>query len=187
MGTRAKIKFKTKAIRFRGVTFEDFDSSCLIKVGLNSKSWPQIAMKLDVAGLSPEISQGKTQTFIRVNALADVCRDIIAGHKMGRKTKPIWFLIGAIPIVVIAGTILLGHKVSPATTKITHEIDSSCSEEMIIGWLEGRTNSGEVKLLETSVLGGITAGSIQCKDSRYKYTLGSKEPKRVLNLELLDS
>jgi hypothetical protein len=128
----------------------------------------------------------------RVNLIVsedlETVQRLLAGRASNSKL-PKFALAGiGIPILAVLCVVPLGNvaKVSHPV-KVSKKVIDTCSPDAISSWIEGAGESGYIKALSTSVLGGVTVGTLECKGSRYSYTLGSEEPKRVLKLQKLDS
>jgi hypothetical protein len=113
---------------------------------------------------------------------------LLAGRATKSKLSKVFLAGIGVPIVALLSFVPLGSGASVThPEKVSKNVIEPCSAQSISGWIEGSGESGVIKALSTSVLGGVTVGTLDCNGSRYSYTLGSEEPKRVLKLQKLDS
>ncbi|MEN9609168.1 MAG: hypothetical protein RLZZ06_1099 [Actinomycetota bacterium] len=150
-------------------------------------AWPIAANRLDQVGYLHDLSWGKGAVAMQSEADPELIATVLTGHRAKPKTRRYLLVTAIVPLLIVFSVIPLGkspvvlHPKQAAQTNL-------CSAEQLTKWLEGDiTSDPKVKLRGATILGGVTAGVIQCGQSRYSYTLGSKEPKRVLNFVKLDS
>jgi hypothetical protein len=153
-----------------------------------NNSWPKFANRLRSLGFLSGIQTQSKQTRLFVSVDFETIQGLLASH--ARKSRVSRSVIAgvAVPVAAILCFVPLGGKsVVQKPPKSLHKTAEPCSLEVIRKWIEGSDESNEIKALSTSVLGGVTVGTLECEDGRYSYTLGSEEPKRVLKLQKLDS
>ena len=187
MGIRAFESSTSKPITFGSFRLSTNQGDITIRLKAKAVPWPVTASRLDKAGLLKSIQVCGNEVQLNSAADEEQVKQLLAGHRKSRKPKLRYLFVPLVPILVIASLLPLGHSMKGAAEHLSG-VKQECSDEVISKWLEGGIqNVKQLSLISTTVLGGVTSGTLQCKDSRYSYTLGSKEPKRVLNLKRLDS
>ena len=150
-------------------------------------AWPIAAYRLDQVGYLHGLSLDKGAVAMESEADPELIATVLTGHRAKPRTRRVLLVIAIVPILIVFGVIPLGRSSVVSHRKQVAQT-VPCSAEQLTKWLEGgNTSDPKVKLRGATILGGVTAGVIECGQSRYRYTLGSKEPKRVLNLVKLDS
>ncbi len=188
MGSHIKGRNKQQAVRIGRTKWIESHEGFSFRVPQTSTAWPHLLKRFEIAGFKANVDVKKRATTISVSASESQLRAILGGHARQNRVSKVWVVI---PLVLILG-VLASIPLVPATSKTPPAkpegpTTDQCAESNIIQWLQGKSTSSAIQPLEISLLGGITAGTVQCKGSRYRYTLGSKEPKRVLNLIRLDT
>ena len=174
--------------RISGLRLNTNQLNTRIRHGFLSKPWPQLANKLDSLGWLESISITNGEVLIDSVADPNLISQVIAGHRTKSKIHKPMVLSIAVVVLIVLSLIPLGKSPKVVPKQVASAKLSPCSDSLIEQWLEGHLIKGSpIKALDTSILGGVTAGIVECKGARYSYTLGSKEPKRVLNLRKLDS
>jgi hypothetical protein len=187
MGIRAYETNASKPISFGNFRLFTDMGETTIRLKSKAVAWPVTASKLDKVGLLKSIQFSGNEVQLSSAADEDQVKRLLTGHRKSRKLRLRYLLVPVIPAVVTASLVPLGPAQNVATEHLSLA-KQECSDELITKWLEGNDQkASHLNLISTTVLGGVTSGTLQCKDSRYSYTLGSKEPKRVLNLKRLDS
>lgn len=177
----------TKPVRFAGLRLFESDEFIGISFDHLGTPWPILARKLEGHGVLAGIEFQGGKITLRTSAQMPFLRALVQGH--GKKPRLPKFLLAAtaIPVVVIASMVPLG--VESEKTTVVEKISpvNPCNVSQLTNWLEGKGDGAHISPLETSVLGGVTVGILECSGSRYSYTLGSGDTKRVLKLQKLDS
>lgn len=159
----------------------------MITFGKLGLGWPALAKKLDNQGVLAGIELKSGRVSLTTSADLPLLRALVQGH--GRKSKfvpivsglALFVVIGATSFLTLVGNVKQGKIVKPDT------VVNPCDYSMLRKWLTGTAENNHVQLKQSSILGGISSGVIECEGTRYSYTLGSEEPKRVLKLQELDS
>lgn len=179
---------ESRSIRISGYrALQHLDALELVANRSNS-SWPKFAKRLQVLGFLNGIETTGDRTSLFVSLDVETVQGILAGRAR-RKKIPIWMGFGAaIPVFMVLAFVPLGSK-APVEHRstVSKHVSNPCALAAISEWIQGAGEQVEIKALSTSLMGGIEVGTLECKGSRYSYTLGSEEPKRVLKLQKLDS
>lgn len=188
MGMHANQVRKSDIVRMAGYKLtKQLDHVDLVPSKWN-KSWPKLARRFQSLGALKGFETGTQGATMKIALELDVIQNMISGR--GRKRRfPKALAIGlVVPLLVVASLIPIQKgDTERIALKVATRQTQPCSLEAIGRWLQGVGKSEEIEIRGTSVLGGVTAGTLECKGSRYSYTLGSEEPKRVLKLQKLDS
>jgi hypothetical protein len=178
---------KNKSIQMHGLKLEELNAFIRVTFGTLAQAWPVLARRLDNQGFLDGIEISKRKVFLRTQADFSLIRALQSGH--GKKSKLPTFVLATASLMLIGFLSLIplgsgseGRVVKNKTTPINH-----CDYKNLSKWLEGVSENPEALAKEATILGGVTVGIIECKGSRYSYTLGSEKPKRVLKLQKLDS
>lgn len=149
--------------------------------------WPILARKLDGQGWLVRVLKANGKVSLQVSCSSDDLRALILGRrKRSRFPKPI-SIASVITVLTVAAMIPIGANRVDRRPSSLKNVASPCTSEGITSWLQESQSLAEARVLEASEIGGVTAGTLECKGSRYSYTLRSEEPKRVLKLLKLDS
>ncbi len=188
MGNHSRSKVEERSIRISGYrAIQHLESLELVANRFNS-SWPKLANRLQSLGFLRGIQVLSNRTSLFVSLDVETVQGIIAGRAR-RKKVPKWIGFGAaIPVLAALAFVPLGSSapIQHHANAHKHDLDP-CALDSISEWIQGAGESAEIKSLSASLLGGITVGTLECNGSRYSYTLGSEEPKRVLKLQKLDA
>ena len=188
MGNRVAQPKNTQRINFRGLTLEVGLEGTSLWSGLRGLPWPVVARRLDLMGQLRALNYARGRVVMVSNCEADHVVSSFGRHRTRAKSKTgkRWLLI-IIPVLIVLSMVPLGSR-PKSITPTPKVVVNQCSVTAIENWLAGKfPSSSKVKILESAVLGGVTSGLLECDQVRYSYALGSKEPKRVLNLRKLDS
>ena len=188
MGNHTKQLRKNNGQRFRGYrVVQQLDFAEVIPNWGNS-TWPKVANRFQSLGVLLRIDVNSKRPSLQVSIDSDSVRAMLSGRRRSRKAPKVAVLGLALPALLLLSAIQLGTK-HPVQEKliVVKTVINPCSPEIIGRWLQGAGESSEITPMGASVLGGVTVGTLKCNGSRYSYTLGSEEPKRVLKLQKLDS
>lgn len=188
MGIHSQQTEKAKGIRLAGYKInQQLDHVELIPSPWN-KTWPKLASRFQSLGvLKGVLTQARGAKMI-VALEPDAIVAMISKRHRKRQLPKIFAFGMLVPVLVLASLIPLKKgSTERIPAQVVKSVSQPCSLDIIGRWLQGAGESDYVKMLGTSVLGGVTAGTLECKGTRYSYTLGSEEPKRVLKLQKLDS
>lgn len=153
-----------------------------------NKSWPKLANRFQTIGVLKGLEISTKGTVMIVALELDAVAALIAGRRRKSNLRKVIGFSMLTPVLVIASFIPLKNGgVEQIPLKVATRPSEPCSLEALGRWLQGAGESEDIKIQGTSILGGVTVGTLDCKGSRYSYTLGSEEPKRVLKLQKLDS
>lgn len=187
MGIHANEIKGSNPLRFAGLRLFESDEFIGICFGHLGMSWPILARKLEGYGVLDGIEFQAGEITLRTSAQMPFLKALVQGH--GKKSGLPKFILAAtaIPVIVTASMVPLG--VESEQTKVVEKISpvNPCGDSQLTNWLEGNGDADYIIPIETSVLGGVTVGILECSGSRYSYTLGSGDTKRVLKLQKLDS
>lgn len=188
MGIHSKQVGKTGAIRVAGYKiFQHFDHVELMPSYWN-KNWPKLASRFESLGALRGLETGAQGTKMIVDLDVRVIEGMISGRRLKRRFPRLIGFGLLVPVLVFASLLPLKNGIPERRPdKAALSANQSCSLDAVGRWLRGLGESEDIKMLGTSVLGGVTAGTLECKGTRYSYTLGSEEPKRVMKLQKLDS
>jgi hypothetical protein len=188
MGSHVKESKKLRTIRIGRAKWVYDGDYLSYRVPKTGKAWPQLVKKFEVADIKVEVALKGKSTVISVFASEAELRTVIEGHASSKSFTRSWFVIPIFASLMALLFIPLGTPKSEQPKKqVVESPKNECSNSNIIRYLEMGETSNVIQPIQISFLGGITAGTIECKGSRYSYTLESKEPKRVLNLNRLDT
>lgn len=153
-----------------------------------NKAWPKLASRFQSLGALKGFETGARGTKMTVGLELDVIEAMIAGRRRkSRFPKALSFSL-LVPVLVVASLIPMKKgEVERIPVKVSRSQTGPCSLDAIGRWLQDAGETEDIQIQGTSILGGVTVGTLVCKGSRYSYTLGSEEPKRVLKLQKLDS
>lgn len=187
MGSRVFVKSRSGILLKAGFRVTEVQGLTELRTTIFSKSWPRIAQKFHDFGVLQELkSRGRNTTFVLGADKEQVVR-ILSGRSKkpkGRNRVAIWSSIAA---VVIASLFPLGNQAKGLSpVQQVKQISQTCSATEVSQWLRGDLESNRITISNTSVIGGVTSGTLVCETARYSYTLGSEEPKRVLKLQRLN-
>lgn len=188
MGNRVAQPRNIQRINVRGLTLEVGLDGTSLWSGLRGIPWPVFARRLDLMGQLKALNYASGRVVMVTNCEADDVVSSFGSHRTRAKSKTgkRWLLI-LIPVLFVLSMVPLGpspNSINPRPKAVVNQ----CSVTAIENWLAGKfPTSSKVKVLESAVLGGVTSGLLECDQVKYSYALGSKEPKRVLNLRKLDS
>ena len=187
MGIHTNEIKQTKPVRFAGLRLFESDEFIGISFGDLGTPWPILARKLAGHGVLAGIEFQAGKITLRTSAQMPFLRALVQGH--GKKSRVPKFLLAAtaIPVVVSASMVPLGVKSEQTIAVEKISPVNPCDVSQLTKWLEGKGDGAHISPIETSVLGGVTVGILECSGSRYSYTLGSGDTKRVLKLQKLDS
>ena len=188
MGNHAQAKFGNRAVRLSGYQAVQHFETLELTVSAGNNSWPKFASRLQGLGLLIGIETRMKRVKLIVSEDLETVQRLLAGRASKAKLPKFVMAGVGVPVVAVLGFMPLAHEANaPRPVTISQKVIEPCSAQAISSWIQGAGESDEIKVLSTSVLGGVTVGTIECKGSRYSYTLGSEEPKRVLKLQKLDS
>jgi hypothetical protein len=188
MGNHSQADMRIRGVRISGYLAVQYLDVLELNVSAGNNSWPKFANRLNGLGYLVGIETRMKRVKLIVSEDLETVRRLLDGR--ARKLKlPNFVMAGiGVPILVVLGFMPLGHMAkAPQPVTVSQKVIEPCSAQAISSWIEGSGESGVIKALSTSVLGGVTVGTLDCNGSRYSYTLGSEEPKRVLKLQKLDS
>lgn len=188
MGNHAKNQTKPDRTRLKGYrVIQQLEGLELVPNPWNG-SWLKFASRLQSLGALEHVDASSRTPKLFVSVDASVIKSMLSGRRIARRFPKVAAFGLTLPVLLVLGVMPLGSKPSVQSDVVTSKIKiNSCSPETIGKWLQGSGESQEIMPLGTSVLGGVTVGTLECKGSRYSYTLGSEEPKRVLKLQKLNS
>jgi hypothetical protein len=188
MGNHAALKIKTNWMNFAGYQLQNGDRSMHIRTRGWSHAWPVLAHKLEkhqaLKGLEPSVGGGVT---LVAELTETTLMNLLSSHRAQSKKLKAWLIGLILPMIALLAFIPLGGgEVQSKKITISQPIDP-CGVPTLEAWLMGTGTVVEARLEKSTSLGGVVVGTLECKGSRYSYTLGSKEPKRVISLKKLDS
>ena len=188
MGNHLQTDTRDRGVRISGYLAVQLLDALELSVSVGNNSWPKFANRLQGLGLLIGIETRMKRVKLIVSEDLETVQRLLAGRASKAKL-PKFVMAGiGIPVLAVLGFMPLAHEANaPRPVTISQKVIEPCSAHAISSWIQGAGESDEIKVLSTSVLGGVTVGTIECKGSRYSYTLGSEEPKRVLKLQKLDS
>jgi hypothetical protein len=151
------------------------------------KSWPKLVRRLENHGFSSEMKLvGKTLS-VTTSAELQQIQTLLGNRRLIKKPKLRLFLVA--PVLVLLGALSFALQPQDYSTQLKAE--SITNDECGIEYLSNAiiSDSPNPNLLEktSSSLGGIESGTFVCEAKRFRYTLSLKEPKRVINIFVLDS
>lgn len=188
MGNHAAVKIKSRWIKSSGVQV-NFENS-RIRVGNRNlaTTWPVIAKRLEVQGDLGAVNLTESEVSLDAKFDSVELRNWLQGHRKTSTFPKRWLLMWASLVLVgVLACMPLGErKVILKSSNHANTIDT-CSTSELENWLLGKQTLDTPTLGKSTSIGGIVVGTMECKGSRYSYTLGLKEPKRVLNLKKLNS
>ena len=153
-----------------------------------NKAWPKLADRFQSLGALKSLETGVQGIKIFVSLDLAVVEAMITGRRRPRRFPKVIAFGILVPVLILASLIpIKSGVVERIPEKVTTSSSQPCSLDAIGRWLQGTGETEDIKIQGTSVLGGVTVGTLDCKESRYSYTLGSEEPKRVIKLQKLDS
>ena len=188
MGNHSKTEISNHGVRISGYLAVQHLEALELTVSAGNNSWPKFANRLQSLGflIGIEIRMKRIKFFVSEDL--ETVQRLLAGRT--RKAKLPKFLLAGIgiPILAVFCAVPLGNISNVSQPmKVSKRVIEPCSPDAISSWIEGAGESGHISAISASVLGGVTVGTLECKGSRYSYTLGSEEPKRVLKLQKLNS
>lgn len=188
MGNHAKNQTKPDRTRLKGYrVIQQLEGLELVPNPWNG-SWLKFASRLQSLGALEYVDASSRTPKLYVSLDADVVKSMLSGRRIARRLPRVAAYGLILPVLLVLGVMPLGPKPSVQNDVVIPKTKiNPCSPEVISQWLQGAGESQEITPLGTSVLGGVTVGTLECKGSRYSYTLGSEEPKRVLKLQKLNS
>ena len=163
------------------------DQFTVLRTRQLTQSWPVIAKKLDDQGRLENLRFSEGQVTLATRLSSHTLENLLKGHAKPKATKKALAIALMVAALGVFASIPLGQSQVTLKPKPIVKASDPCRISMLQDWLLGTKSIEEPRLGKTSVLGGVTVGTIECNGSRYSYTLGSKEPKRVLNLKKLNS
>lgn len=166
-----------------GVRLTTFDDHTEISFGGLAGGWLKSLKRLEALGYEASVSLTGRTAKIRTNASITTIQEVLKRYR-SKRSLLVWLLL-PMPVLGLLGFIPTHHVTKKAPIKIVPVLDL-CSKQSLESWLISGSGDTPAKLLESSSMGGVTAGLIECNGERYSYTLELKEPKRVLKLERLD-
>ena len=188
MGNHSKTENSNRGVRISGYLAVQHLEALELTVSAGNNSWPKFANRLQSLGclIGIEIRMKRIKFFVSEDL--ETVQRLLAGRASKAKLPKFVMAGVGVPVVAVLGFMPLAHEANaPRPVTISQKVIEPCSAHAISSWIQGAGESDEIKVLSTSVLGGVTVGTIECKGSRYSYTLGSEEPKRVLKLQKLNS
>lgn len=190
MGMHSQSIIANRGVRVAGFSAVQHADLLELFVDRGNNSWPKFAKRLQGLGYLLAVETRMTRVKLLLSVDLETVQRMLSGRK-GKTKMPRYVLFAfAVPITVLLAFLPLGNSAKIATpVQVVKTEIRPCSQVAITNWIEGE-GEGEsevLKVLTTAVLGGVTVGTLECKGSRYSYTLGSEEPKRVLKLQKLDS
>lgn len=188
MGNHTKLFTKNNGQRVRGYrVIQQLDFAEVIPNWGNS-TWLKVANRFQSLGVLLNIDVNSKRPSLQVSIDSDAVRAMLSGRSRSRKAPKVAVLGLVLPALLLLSTIPL-RTMHPTQKEIVvvKSVINPCSPETIGRWLQGAGESSAITPMGASVLGGVTVGTLKCNGSRYSYTLGSEEPKRVLKLQKLDS
>lgn len=188
MGSRAYVKSRLATVRKANFKISVKQGFTEVRTTTWSKSWPKIAQKFLDFGVLREIKpRGRNITFV-VELNKDQVVQILSGRSQKSKGNTRVIIWLSITGIIIASLFPLGKQMKGiSAVRVPNNLGHSCTTLEVSKWLRGDSKTNRMTILETSVIGGITSGTLLCESTKYSYTLGSKEPKRVLKLQKLDT
>lgn len=187
MGTRASHFEGTTKLKARGFRAKQSKGLVEIRSTLTGIAWPVLAKRLEIQGAFKEVRFQNGKVFLSAEENGLHLSSLHRRHARNSKVKPFILAGLAIPILVVLTTTPLGSKVDQSEISHQEAERNPCEDAQLRKWLTTGNEEADIKSLETSLLGGVISGTLECLESRYSYTLGSDEPKRVLKLQKLDS
>lgn len=182
--TSHRLKLQRLRTNRLGVHLTSFGDHAEITFGFLAGGWLKSVKRLEALGYEAAVSLTGRTAKVKTNATIKTIQEVLKGYR-SKKMLLVWFLA---PISALG---LLAFKpVYHVTKKATHkavQVIDFCSTQSLESWLISGSGDTTAELLESSSMGGVTAGLLECNGKRYSYTLELKEPKRVLKLERLDS
>ena len=189
MGIHSNQVRKVDVIRMNGFKLTLHQDHVEVMPSHLNKAWPKLAGRFQMLGVLKGFETGAQGTKMIVGLELGVIETMISGQRRrkGRFRKALGISL-IIPVLVVASLIpMKSGAVERIPVKVSTRQSEPCSLDAIGRWLQGAGESEDIKIQGSSVIGGVTAGTLDCNGSRYSYTLGSEEPKRVLKLQKLDS
>jgi hypothetical protein len=188
MGNHSQTDMRIRGVRISGYLAVQHFEVLELTVLAGNNSWPKFANRLQSLGFLVGIDTRMKRIKLIVSEDFETVRRLLDGRASKSKLPKVFLAGIGVPIVALLSLVPLGSGASVShPEKVSKKVIYPCSPNIISSWIEGSVESGVIKALSTSVLGGVTVGTLDCNGSRYSYTLGSEEPKRVLKLQKLDS
>jgi hypothetical protein len=145
-----------------------------------------IAKRLTSLGFTVNPKVAGTRVHLHTNASVDEARSVVVGRRRGTRSKLVW--MGSLALTMISGLVLVvlvsGSQVH--TVKPSLMLDH-CSADTVALALQNESPKSHISVETALEVGGVRAGTLMCRGSRYSYALELNESKRVLKLEKLDS
>ena len=187
MGIHAVRSAKNKRVRLFGLVIEEVGDLHEVTFGKFAQAWPLLTRKLENQSLLDGIEMSKGKITLKTQADFPLIQSLMSGHVKKSKFTSIVLATASLLLIGMVSLIPLGS--GPEARVVQKKITASkdCDYTNLSKWLEGVTENAEAQAEESSILGGVTVGIIECNGSRYSYTLGSEKPKRVLKLQELNS
>jgi hypothetical protein len=133
--------------------------------------------------VNPKIVGARVQ--LQVNSSLEESVAIASGRSKVRKPK--FFIVASSATALASAIAFTVFAPTPQVNSFERQKPSPCSPEIITVALESESTQSAISFEREFTIGGVAAGTVTCKDTRYSYALELKEPKRVLKLEKLDS
>ncbi len=187
MGTRARKLSGTTKLKAKGLNAKETGGLVEISPTLTGFAWPILAKRLEIQGAFKGVHCKKGKVFLSAEDNGLLLSSLHRSHARKSKFKPVLLASLAMPVLVFATITPLGSKHDQSVLVQKQVVANPCEEGQLRNWLTTGEEDGSINALETSILGGVISGTFECLDTRYSYTLGSEEPKRVLKLQKLDS
>lgn len=157
-----------------------------ILFGPLAKAWPLVWKRATLAGMRPEVLQGRKPKLL-IRASLDAFLELMKPRTQKRKAA--WSKF--VPLVAGTAAILMAFTVPLSATKPKAQPPLKktdlCSLTRLKQVVEGDAEAPDIEFTKAENFGGITSGVLTCKGVRYSYTLESKGLERVLKVGKLDS
>ena len=187
MGTHTAEKNRKSWTHCGGYAIQTTSYGARLRNTFWSIPWPVLAQKLDSQSKLEKLELSDGSVTMESNLPEDILRNLLLGHRRDRKWNSWWISAALVPVIGIFACVPLSEPRAQAKPVIVAKAIDPCNLATIEDWLLGSRNSGEPQLGRSVSLGGVTVGTVECRNAKYSYTLELKEPKRVLNLKKLDS
>lgn len=173
--------------RFRTFRLMPNESRTKLRVGAIGVAWPVVAKRLEIQGHLGALEHDGNYVLMSSKLNESDLKANLQRHRKVKPARKIWIIIPSLMLIAIISCIPLGEEKHAIEAHPAIQIREDCDTSLIGSWLLGEGDFSYLKLGKSSSLGGVVVGTLECKGERYSYTLGSRDPKRVLNLRKLDS
>ena len=186
MGAHVSSRQSIRTIYRSGMFVRASQNHLEVTFGPFAKAWPLVWKRATLAGMRPEVRQGKKPKLLIQTSL-QAFLELMKPRTQKRKAS--WSktvsLIAGVAVIVIAFSLPMKAP-QTRTQKPTVKADS-CSLARLNKVVAGDIEAPDIEFTKAESFGGVTSGVLTCKGARYSYTLESKGLERVLKVGKLDS